>query len=96
MAENTDKQTLVHVEALLKNGREVFLTLTLPRDSVTEVEGVLHYRIEERKGVVEEHMLPRAELAYLHLTTQAAAVDPTGMRTLGRQTAVEVPEPVAG
>ena len=76
----------VEVECLLKNGREVFLSLDLPVDEVSEVEGVLTYRRHPEPGVIVETSIPRSEVAYLQQTTRERGESPEPARTLGRAT----------
>ena len=77
----------VEVECLLKNGREVFLSLDLPVDELSEAEGVLTYRRHPEPGVTVETMIPRSEVAYLQQTTRDQGETPREpARTLPRST----------
>jgi hypothetical protein len=79
-----EKRIIVEVECLLKNGREVWLTLELPRDSVAESDGVVTYTRRPEDGLVEEHVIPRAEVAYLRQLTREVPEGTGIFRTLGQ------------
>jgi hypothetical protein len=88
------KATLLEVEALLRNGREVFLQLELPRDSVREADGVITYVQVLGPDVEEEHVIRRDDVLYLRQRTIVPGADESGLRTLGRAGTAQPPEPI--
>jgi hypothetical protein len=82
-----EKSTIVELEILLKSGREVWLTLELPRDSISESETTIVYtRRPEPDGgspVTEEYTIERAELAYKRELRREVDAGTFRMRTLG-------------
>jgi hypothetical protein len=82
-----EKSTFVELEILLKSGREVWLTLELPRDSISESETTLVYtRRPEPDGgapIVEEYTLQRVDVAYKRELRREVDADTFRMRTLG-------------
>ena len=77
--------TEVTVEVLLRNGREIFLTLELPRDEILETDVAITYIRKPEPYVREEHVIPRADLAYLHTRTLEPSQTPSPYRTLGKE-----------
>ena len=85
MTETTTEKTVVLIEALLKSGREVVLSLELPRDEVIEKDGVVVYRLHPEPGVVEDHIITPSEVAYMHRSDVDEKLRASQYRTLGRE-----------
>lgn len=79
-----EKQTLVDVQILLKNGREVFVTIDeAAGDTYTETpdEIVIATRHED---IRQEYTVQRSEVAFRQRTIREVMEDPRSYRTLGR------------
>lgn len=75
--------SIVEIECLLKNGREIFLVLELPRDLIREDEQAVIVIRNPEDGTSEESRIPASEVAYMKLRTIKAGKPSSPYRTLG-------------
>ena len=80
-----EKRTVVDVEALLKNGREILVILELPRDEIVESETETVFIRRPEEGIHDKHIIQRSEVAYMRRTEREEyEVSTEFVRTLGR------------
>lgn len=79
---------MITIEALLKNGREVFINVELPRDEILEGTDMVTYRINAEPGITEDHVFHTSDVAYLRRREVIEARGQSEYRTLGREAVV--------